>query len=64
VIQGGICGRPAIFLSNGTTFSKGFSGGYIDINITFLDQSWSSAWLALFQLAAINTLFITFELSL
>ncbi|CAM8407107.1 pilus assembly FimT family protein [Candidatus Methylopumilus universalis] len=46
VIQGGICGRTAIFLSNGRHFLN-FSGGYIDINITFLDQSWSSAWLAL-----------------
>ena len=39
--------RPAIFLSNGKHGQEGT--GRIDIALTFLDQSWSSAWIAAFS---------------
>ena len=48
VINSVLCpSRPAIFLSNG---KHGLEGtGFIDISLTFLDQSWSSAWIAAFS---------------
>jgi type II secretory pathway pseudopilin PulG len=46
VINTTLCpSRPAIFLSNGKHGLE--STGFIDIYITLLDQSWSSAWLAM-----------------
>ena len=48
VINTTLCpSRPAIFFSNG---KHGLEGtGFIDISLTFLDQSWSSAWVAAFS---------------
>jgi hypothetical protein len=44
VISTTLCpSKPAIFLSNGKHGQEG--GGFIDIGITYLDQSASSAWL-------------------
>ena len=48
VINSALCpSSSAIFLSNS---KHGLEGtGFIDISLTFLDQSWSSAWVAAFS---------------